>query len=198
MYENPSGTRPRLIVRVDDVGRPPRFVQRIRVALDRLWQLLYPDLMSTQVIVVKRSRRRLFAGPRALPDWLRSIWVARTRHSERTSDSIHSFVGSQDLDAPFGPTFPGLDFDSSGAHRCSACDLCVRACPSRCLRMTAEGEGESRRPTTFEIARANCIGCGVCREVCPENAIEMLQGPNVERVVGEGRSLPIDLLTVAS
>lgn len=62
--------------------------------------------------------------------------------------------------------------------------------------MTAEGEGASLQVAAFGIERARCIGCGICSDVCPENALEMSSGPDVERVVGDGRPPMLDLLTM--
>jgi formate hydrogenlyase subunit 6/NADH:ubiquinone oxidoreductase subunit I len=152
--------------------------------------------MPTQVIVVKRSQRKLFVGPRALPDWLRSLWVARVRRSEKESNANHSTAGSQALDAPVGPSFPRLDFDASGAHRCNGCSLCVSVCPSRCLRLTAEEQGASLSVIAFELVRGSCIGCGICRDVCPESAIEMSPGLEIEPVLHNDRLPVVDLLTV--
>ena len=62
------------------------------------------------------------------------------------------------------------------------------------MSMTAEGEGRELVVTRFEVMRASCIGCAVCRDVCPENAIEMSAGPNVERALDAGRMSTFDLL----
>jgi ferredoxin len=153
--------------------------------------------MPIQVIVVKRSQRKLFVGPRALPDWLRAIWVARVGRSEKEPKADHSSAGWPAPDASGGPRSPRLAFDADDAHRCNGCGLCVSVCPSRCLRLATDGQGASLRVMAFELARASCIGCGVCRDVCPETAIEMSSGLEIGRVAGDGRLPVVDLLTVA-
>jgi len=60
--------------------------------------------------------------------------------------------------------------------------------------VTTEGKGALLAVTAFEIARSSCIGCGICLEVCPENAIEMSLGLEVELATGAGRPLVADLL----
>jgi len=150
--------------------------------------------MSTQVIVVKRSRRRFFAAPRALPDWLNAVWAARSSRSEADATLQSSGAGTISSADRVGPLTPELSIDATGAHLCTGCDLCVRVCPSRCLHLTAEGEGASRRVLIFGLEQTSCIGCGVCFEVCPENALEMSKGTSVEQVVGGGQSSVVDLL----
>ena len=150
--------------------------------------------MPAGVIVVKQSQRRLFAGPRALPSWLRSFWLARSRLSERELDADSSSASLRARGGDSRPRVPRLDLEASGAHRCNGCGICVRVCPSRCLRVETEGKGALLAVTAFEIARSSCIGCGICLEVCPENAIEMSLGLEVELATGAGRPLVADLL----
>jgi ferredoxin len=154
--------------------------------------------MSTQVIVVKRSRRRLFSVLRALPDLVRAIWAGRPGGARKAQGELHHFEASAGTAARFGTSYPRLGVDSSGEHRCVACDLCVQICPSRCLQMESEESAAgSRRVIRFELMRASCISCGMCRDECPENAIEMISRDPVARWADVGRRAKIDLLAIA-
>ena len=133
--------------------------------------------MPSQVTVVRRPRRSLFAFPRALPDWLRSFWAAIVRRPRRAEAS-----DPMDL-APGGsavrPRFPRLVRAADGAHRCTGCELCVPVCPSRCLAVETEGPADARRITRFELTTGACIGCWLCAEACPEDALAMLPAAGV-------------------
>lgn len=61
----------------------------------------------------------------------------------------------------------------TGRSRCTACGLCVRACPSDCI--TVEGikrEGEKKKSVTeYKLDFSTCSLCGSCVEACPSDAI---------------------------
>jgi len=59
--------------------------------------------------------------------------------------------------APFGAAFVE-------AKACTLCMACVSACPGNALQ---DGRGEPK----LGFVEANCIQCGLCTRVCPENAI---------------------------
>ncbi len=162
--------------------------------LARAPTLLYSLGMPDQVITVRRRRRSLFAVPRALPDWLRSIWAVLSQTP--VSDVDTAELDSIELHPMNVPTFPQLAFDASGAHRCVGCELCIRVCPSRCLTLATEGEATEIRVTQFDLERGACIGCGFCGEACPEDAIEMAEGPRVELAPLSGRPGVADLLAM--
>jgi formate hydrogenlyase subunit 6/NADH:ubiquinone oxidoreductase subunit I len=156
--------------------------------------LLYSLGMPHQTITVRRPRRSLFAVPRALPDWLRSVWAVLSRTP--ASDVDIAELDSIELHHTNVPAFPQLAIDASGAHRCVGCELCVRVCPSRCLTLAAEGQSTGIRVTQFDLERGACIGCGICGEACPEDAIEMSRGLRVELAPLSGRSGVTDLLAM--
>jgi Ni,Fe-hydrogenase III small subunit/Pyruvate/2-oxoacid:ferredoxin oxidoreductase delta subunit len=69
--------------------------------------------------------------------------------------------------ASFG--FPVMDFS-----RCTACDECVRSCPTGAIRATETTPG--RR--VISLSYAACIQCRACVAACPEQAISV--SPDVE------------------
>ena len=50
----------------------------------------------------------------------------------------------------------------------------LKGCPLRCL-WCQNPESQIMRPEIFFVSE-NCTGCGACAEVCPQGAIEVLQG----------------------
>jgi ferredoxin len=152
--------------------------------------------MPTQVITVRRPRRRWFAVPRAFPDWLRSVWTALFRTA--ASKLELAVLSPVDSDVTNVSLFPQLTWDAKGAHLCVGCDLCIRVCPSRCLTLETEGKGRGLRVTRFELVHGACIGGGLCDEACPEDAIEMAARSRVEPAPLSGRPGVADLLTKRS
>ena len=49
---------------------------------------------------------------------------------------------------------------------CKSCDICVKLCPERCLRLDAERIAELADP-------AKCTGCRLCEWLCPDFAIRV-------------------------
>ena len=154
--------------------------------------------MPAQVIVVKRPRRSLFAVPRAVPDWIRSLWAALRRGSMRAQGL--AALASSETRSMNVPLFPDLVIDASGSHRCIGCDLCVRVCPTRCLSLETEGQGTvALRVTRFEFASGACMGCGFCADACPEQAIAMTRAEQrVEIAPLTGGSGVVDWLAAPS
>jgi Ni,Fe-hydrogenase III small subunit/formate hydrogenlyase subunit 6/NADH:ubiquinone oxidoreductase subunit I len=61
---------------------------------------------------------------------------------------------------PFG--FPVIDFEA-----CTACEECVRACPTGAIQMDRSAPDRQ----TLSLSYAACIQCRECVEACPEGAI---------------------------
>jgi indolepyruvate ferredoxin oxidoreductase beta subunit len=49
---------------------------------------------------------------------------------------------------------------------CKSCDICVKLCPERCLRLNAERIAELAQPE-------KCTGCRLCELLCPDFAIRV-------------------------
>jgi NADH-quinone oxidoreductase subunit I len=62
----------------------------------------------------------------------------------------------------------------TGKSRCTACNLCVRACPSDCIEVDGiKREGEKKKSVTeYKLDFTTCSLCGSCVEACPSDAIE--------------------------
>jgi len=53
---------------------------------------------------------------------------------------------------------------------CKSCDICVKLCPERCLRLNDERIAELAEP-------AKCTGCRLCEWLCPDFAIRVFLDP---------------------
>ncbi|MBE0624943.1 MAG: 2-oxoacid:acceptor oxidoreductase family protein [Burkholderiales bacterium] len=58
---------------------------------------------------------------------------------------------------------------------CKSCDICVKLCPERCLRLNAERIVELAQPD-------KCTGCRLCELLCPDFAIRV----HLDRVAARG------------
>lgn len=69
----------------------------------------------------------------------------------------------------------------TGKSRCTACGLCVRACPSDCLEVDGlKKEGEKKKSVSlYKLDFTTCSLCGSCVEACPSDAIEYSKAYNV-------------------
>jgi indolepyruvate ferredoxin oxidoreductase beta subunit len=54
---------------------------------------------------------------------------------------------------------------------CTGCDICVKMCPERCLRLNDHLIAELARPD-------DCTGCRVCEWLCPHFAIQLKRVPD--------------------
>jgi len=62
----------------------------------------------------------------------------------------------------------------TGTHRCIACEMCSRTCPSSLITLTGvKVKGtKSKRATSYVIDYSLCSLCGLCVEVCPTSALK--------------------------
>lgn len=62
---------------------------------------------------------------------------------------------------------PILDLVSKET-KCVVCSDCREVCPCACIEI----KGSDRtKPVDFVIDLKQCIGCGLCIDICPENAL---------------------------
>ena len=61
---------------------------------------------------------------------------------------------------------------------CKSCDICVKLCPERCLRLDKDRIVELADP-------ARCTGCRLCEWLCPDFAIRVHVGPRPEPATAE-------------
>ena len=60
------------------------------------------------------------------------------------------------------------------AERCTACNLCVNACPHQVIRLEIEvDENKKRRVKDLEIDLGRCMFCGLCIEACNRRALSL-------------------------
>ena len=61
----------------------------------------------------------------------------------------------------------------TGTHRCIACELCVRTCPSQLITMKGmKLDAKKKVPWQYIIEYQYCSLCGLCIEVCPTTSLE--------------------------
>ena len=83
--------------------------------------------------------------------------------------------------APISPNFRNFPFlvydnDPVAGLRCTACTICEKECPPKCIYIVLERDenGKSmKRPRVFDIDISVCMNCGICAEVCPFDSIYM-------------------------
>ena len=67
-----------------------------------------------------------------------------------------------------------LSDKETGELNCTACMLCMRACPTAAIRIDApRDENKKRQLKSFVIDNSLCCFCGLCEEACNFSAIKM-------------------------
>ncbi|HAY22069.1 MAG TPA: NADH-quinone oxidoreductase subunit I [Desulfobacterales bacterium] len=64
--------------------------------------------------------------------------------------------------------------EETGSHRCTACENCMRTCPSKVITVTGVkvAGSKKKRAVTYQLDYSLCSLCGLCVEVCPTNALK--------------------------
>lgn len=68
-----------------------------------------------------------------------------------------------------------LVVEEDGRIRCDACTLCARICPTSVIDVAGIGKGEDKRPRKYTLNLVACLFCGMCVDICPEDAIKMVR-----------------------
>ncbi|UCG60461.1 MAG: NADH-quinone oxidoreductase subunit I [Candidatus Zixiibacteriota bacterium] len=67
-----------------------------------------------------------------------------------------------------------LSDKETGALNCTACMLCMRACPTAAITIDApRGEDKKRQLKVFQLDVGICCFCGLCEEACNFSAIKL-------------------------
>ena len=63
-------------------------------------------------------------------------------------------------------------------ERCKECGYCIRYCPKGCLK---KGDAINKRGYYAPVYEAaNCIGCGICAQVCPDTVLAVYKDTDKE------------------
>lgn len=73
-------------------------------------------------------------------------------------------------------------FSDETTWLCTACDLCFPACPQKihisgvihAVKALAVENGQKTPYAVAAVDQKTCVACGLCAEVCPYNAIELV------------------------
>jgi NADH-quinone oxidoreductase subunit I len=87
---------------------------------------------------------------------------------------------------------------ATGAYKCTACGLCVRACPNNSLQVEKERDPETKkfRLTQYIYHFERCTLCALCVDACKFDAIRM--GQRFENAVYDRRELTVILNDVVA
>lgn len=67
-----------------------------------------------------------------------------------------------------------LSDKETGELNCTACELCMRACPTAAIRIDApRDENKKKQLKSFVIDNSLCCYCGLCEEACNFSALKL-------------------------
>ncbi len=69
---------------------------------------------------------------------------------------------------------------------CIACEMCVRACPSRCISLEAKRNDKGKKDLLwYRIDLSRCNFCRLCEEACPTKPKSVHHSPHYELLFGK-------------
>jgi len=77
---------------------------------------------------------------------------------------------------------------------CTACGLCVKACPVNCITLVTSGKGKELRAYNYSIDLSLCCQCGLCVEACPTFCLQMTNDFETSQLTREDLFLTKDKL----
>jgi indolepyruvate ferredoxin oxidoreductase, beta subunit len=86
-------------------------------------------------------------------------WIAETRTAVPEAEAPAAKIPVP-VESPYTPRL------EITAQWCKSCDICVKLCPERCLRLNRERVVELAQPE-------KCTGCRLCELLCPDFAIRV-------------------------
>ena len=128
-------------------------VLKLPLGTDGFFNEIHPKLRPVETVVDGVYIAGTCQGPRNSSESVASGLAAVTQ------SAVILKKGFAELD----PLVAVVDADA-----CTACGLCLDACPYGAIEMTV-GEG---KPVAI-ISETGCKGCGGCVPVCPDNAIDL-------------------------
>jgi indolepyruvate ferredoxin oxidoreductase beta subunit len=114
------------------------------------WESTVSDFVPKKTIAVNLEAFRLGR-----------TWIEEAREPQPAADRHARHL-------PDIPT-PRLEITAAW---CKSCDICVKLCPERCLRLNAERVAELAAPE-------KCTGCRLCEWLCPDFAIRVHLDPAI-------------------
>lgn len=174
--------------------------------LVRQANLVLKDIEQPQQIVLEKCQTQVDLGRRSLlRGWVSQLTEERAANtvrptrfvqirnnepwkkvpvSHRTAVGLLKQSHSQ-TDAAKLVSFELPLFDE---HSCAACPICVSACPTGALMVKREGEN-----LNFSLLARDCIGCGLCADVCFKKAVSMVPIDTLDRRLNEQRQCVMSL-----
>jgi len=124
------------------------------------WREIIAETVPAKALEVNR---RAFEAGR---DWV------ETMRSVPLAERLKNLPGREEKAETLPPKEIRFDIN---AEWCKGCDICVKMCPERCLRLNDQLVAELADPQA-------CTGCRICEWLCPDFAIRVQRVPVLEPV----------------
>jgi indolepyruvate ferredoxin oxidoreductase beta subunit len=120
------------------------------------WEAALAEFVPPKTVAVNQHAFRRGRG-----------WIERARRGEALDDAVVPSPAPAAAPASYAARLEILP------AWCKSCDICVKLCPERCLRLNDERVVELADP-------AKCTGCRLCEWLCPDFAIRVHLDPVAE------------------